>query len=324
MLPSILNGLRTSALAVAYTLPMLLLFTPVQIPSRFLWSGIAEHRNLADFVLLAACPALVWLVQTFWHPIGVLRNNQQGESIVSLSVGELWDATNGFSDRTLLGSGGFSAVHGTRGRLGSLSREGRCAVKRLNDSKAETHKSLRREIVLLGKCRHECLLPLLGYCLDSRALCLVYPLLEGGSLDERLHRPEDAIQRIASLQRVAASAVRPLGWRDRLRILRDAARALVYLHTRQPVSRRMPSCFRSFAHLLLVSTALSRSAASFRLLSHSFTFSRLLSGGAAPRRQAEQHPPRRPAQRQARGRPAGYRSARAFRWVSTQGLQPAE
>jgi hypothetical protein len=72
------------------------------------------------------------------------------------------------------------------------------------------------EIQLLGTatCRHEGLLPLLGYCLDRRAPCLVYPLLEGGDLEARLFRRKQL----------------PLTWWQRLHVVRAAARALHFLH----------------------------------------------------------------------------------------------
>jgi len=126
--------------------------------------------------------------------------------------------------------------YGTRGRLESLPREGRCAIKWLHSSTPATCKTLRDEIRLLSKCRHENLLPLLGYCLDSSSLCLVYPLMTGGNLDDRLHRSAEARERIALLRPAAAAGATTadlpaLTWRERLRVVRDATRALVYLHT---------------------------------------------------------------------------------------------
>jgi hypothetical protein len=64
----------------------------------------------------------------------------------------------------------------------------------------------------------------------------VYPLLPGGNLDDRLHRSADALERVARLQRAETHSVpqppgAPLGWRERLRICRDASRGLLYLHT---------------------------------------------------------------------------------------------
>ena len=40
-------------------------------------------------------------------------------------------------------------------------------------------------------CRHPHLLPLLGYCLDERALSLVYPLMAAGNLEELLELQGD-------------------------------------------------------------------------------------------------------------------------------------
>ena len=194
---------------------------------------------MSDFVLCALCVALIWLVQTYGPALlpiaGAVQPN--GSTIVALSVGELWDATGQFSENAILGRGGCGSVYGTRGRLGSLSREGRCAVKRLHAQQAhgKACAGLLNELRLLGKCRHENLLPLLGYCLDRRALCLVYPLMAGGNLEDRLGLTPDASRRLSLLQPQApqSAAEAPLTWRERLRILRDATRALAYLHQPQ-------------------------------------------------------------------------------------------
>lgn len=123
-------------------------------------------------------------------------------------------------------------------------------------------------------CRHPHLLPLLGYCLDERALSLVYPLMVAGNLEEllelrgdadatdeialmdlqrsdsavrrklllhrlRTERPNSPIGRLASHGRGSSApggqqwdAEAPsLGCWDRVRIVTEATRALVYLHT---------------------------------------------------------------------------------------------
>ena len=228
-MPQIIATLRTAALITGYGLPMLILVVPIQIPSRLLWSSLSDHRGAADLVLLLLCLALVGLAQ--WRPSSSVKD----DDIPSLPMAELFEATRGFHEGAELGRGGFGIVYGTRGGLPSLSRVGRCAVKRLHDGRPEALAGLRKEIGLLAKCRHENLCPLLGVCLDARALCLVYPMLTGGTLDDRLHhRSEAARRRIASLRPVGQHflpQIGPLGWRDRLRIVRDAARALLYLHT---------------------------------------------------------------------------------------------
>ena len=162
------------------------------------------------------------------------EQQRKDDDIPSLPMAELLRRRVA-SEGAELGRGGFGIVYGTRGGLPSLSRVGRCAVKRLHEGRPEALAGLRKEIGLLAKCRHENLCPLLGVCLDARALCLVYPMLTGGTLDDRLHhRSEAARRRIASLRPVGQHflpQIGPLGWRDRLRIVRDAARALLYLHT---------------------------------------------------------------------------------------------
>lgn len=236
--------LRTAALTVGYILPMLLIFAPVQIPARFLWSGIAEHRGLADTVLCMLCPALVWLAQ---HAFGPTDEGPRGQ-ILGVPLSELLEATLHFDETTKLGSGSSGEVFGARiGQLRSLPREGRFAVKRLRHSaRPATTASLHREIQLLGKCRHENLLPLVGYCIDQRAMCLVYPLCIGGNLDDRISRSPSALRRLDRLSapRSASPGHRdaaqqhhewaPLSFLERLRIIRDATRALIYLHEASP------------------------------------------------------------------------------------------
>ena len=81
---------------------------------------------------------------------------------------------------------------------------------------------------MLQECHHPHLLPLLGYCLDAASPCLVFPLMRGGSLADRLH-PERAS---ASLLRLGMEEPPPpLGYRETLRVLRQTTEALVYLHT---------------------------------------------------------------------------------------------
>ena len=91
---------------------------------------------------------------------------------------------------------------------------------------------------LLGTCSHKRLLPLLGFCLDPQAPCLVYPLQEGGSLEDRLFlgtvfdEPNGAAHAAARLARLAqlgfAAPPSPLTWDERLRAVLDVLKALVY------------------------------------------------------------------------------------------------
>ena len=78
------------------------------------------------------------------------------------------------------------------------------------------------------ECAHANALPLLGFCFDA-PLCLVSPLCRGGNLEDRLFDTPAARARLGMLGFTHDAPVLP--WTERLRILRDATRGLVYLHT---------------------------------------------------------------------------------------------
>jgi hypothetical protein len=81
---------------------------------------------------------------------------------------------------------------------------------------------------VLGACAHACLVPLLGFCVDPGCAALVYPLMGGGSLEDRL--APAAPGAAARLGALGLRDAAPLPWAGRLRALRDAARGLAYLH----------------------------------------------------------------------------------------------
>ena len=141
---------------------------------------------------------------------------------------ELEAATHGFVDASLLGQGGFGSVYRAEA-LPSLTTSGGFAVKRLATDSMQGGEQLRTEVQLLGACQHEALLPLVGFCLDPDAPCLVYPLMVGGNLEDRLTLTAEGNRRLAQLGlRLPPS---PLAWQARVRAARDVTRALAYLHT---------------------------------------------------------------------------------------------
>jgi hypothetical protein len=177
---------------------------------------------------------------------------------------ELQTATGDFAQ--VVGTGGFASVYRTEGALPSLPHHGPCAVKRLTTQAdaaggrgdgcggergngrgnrrgggrggrgcGGVAMEVLKEVRLLGRCTpHASLLPLLGYCLESsRQPCLVYPLCAGGTFEDRLLLSSAGFDRLAALG--WAELPSPLTWRQRLTILRDAARALAHLHAQQPV-----------------------------------------------------------------------------------------
>jgi serine/threonine protein kinase len=130
-----------------------------------------------------------------------------------------------------VGEGGFGVVY-RADALPSRPVLGPVAIKRLGADSQQGLNELMSEVQLLGTCRHEHLLPLLAFCYEGGVGCLVYPLMAGGSLEDRLVRDDDdASRRLASLLPAAGAARPPLTWQQRLRAVRDATRALVFLHT---------------------------------------------------------------------------------------------
>ena len=136
---------------------------------------------------------------------------------VQLRSAELMQATSMFDEGRVLGGGGFGRVFRVdAGMLTSVGRVGAIAVKKLDADSMQGVHELQNEIDLLALCRHENLLPLLGFCLEPTARCLVYPLMAGGNLEDAIMDPKEG---------------KPLKWKVRVRILRAACRALLYLHT---------------------------------------------------------------------------------------------
>ncbi|KAK8550130.1 hypothetical protein V6N13_118659 [Hibiscus sabdariffa] len=121
---------------------------------------------------------------------------------------ELQLATNNFSSKNLLGSGGFGNVY--KGKLGDSTL---VAVKRLKDLTGSFGESqFMTELEMISLAVHRNLLRLIGYCATSNERLLVYPYMSNGSVASRL-RGKPA-----------------LDWNTRKRIAIGAARALLYLH----------------------------------------------------------------------------------------------
>ncbi|XP_058729775.1 receptor-like serine/threonine-protein kinase NCRK [Vicia villosa] len=135
-------------------------------------------------------------------------------NIIQFSYGELESATDNFSATNLIGLGGSSYVY--RGRL----RDGNIvAVKRLKDQGGpEADSAFFKEIELISRLHHCHLVPLLGYCLESKGKhmqrLLVFEYLINGSLRDWL----DGV------------SGKYLDWTTRVTIAIGAARGLEYLH----------------------------------------------------------------------------------------------
>ncbi|CAL4944608.1 unnamed protein product [Urochloa decumbens] len=125
---------------------------------------------------------------------------------------DLHRATDGFTDKRLIGKGGSGEVY--RGVLPSCGTE--VAVKRVSDESTRGMKEFVAEVASMGRLRHRNLVPLLGYCRRKGELLLVYRYMPNGSLEKFLYDHQD--------NKVT------LGWDQRFRIIKDVAAGLLYLH----------------------------------------------------------------------------------------------
>ena len=128
------------------------------------------------------------------------------------SLRELQVATDNFSNKHILGRGGFGKVY--KGRLadGSL-----VAVKRLKEERTQGGElQFQTEVEMISMAVHRNLLRLRGFCMTPTERLLVYPYMANGS--------------VASCLRERQESQPPLGWPERKRIALGSARGLAYLH----------------------------------------------------------------------------------------------
>lgn len=121
---------------------------------------------------------------------------------------ELQIATDNFSNKKILGKGGFGNVY-----KGLLQDGTAVAVKRLKDgSTVGGERQFQTEVEMISLAVHRNLLRLYGFCMTATEKLLVYPYMSNGSVASRL------------------KAKPVLDWGIRKRIALGAARGLLYLH----------------------------------------------------------------------------------------------
>lgn len=94
---------------------------------------------------------------------------------------ELAQATDRFSEASLLGEGGFGRVY-----KGMLSSGKIIAVKVLREACRQGEKQFRSEIKTLSRIHHRHLVSLIGYCVFGVERLLVYPYIPNGTLEQHL------------------------------------------------------------------------------------------------------------------------------------------
>lgn len=130
--------------------------------------------------------------------------------VTRMNFRDLSKATENFSRSIIIGLGLMGTMY-----KATLPNGWFVAEKRMHDSRHfEEH--MVSELKTLGRLRHKNLLPLLGFCIESKERLLVYKYISNGNLFDWLHSVE-AQKKI-------------LEWPLRVKIAVGVARGLAWLH----------------------------------------------------------------------------------------------
>nr|QAS62477.1 somatic embryogenesis receptor kinase 1-like protein [Sedum alfredii] len=176
--------------------------------------------GIVTFFTIGGC-VMVWLIKR--KHLGYKRDifvDVAGEVDRRISFGQLrrfsWRelqlATDSFSEKNVLGQGGFGKVY-----KGILADNTKVAVKRLTDyERPGGDTAFQREVELISVAVHKNLLRLIGFCTTPTERLLVYPFMPNLSVAHCLReiKPGDKI----------------LAWATRKRVALGTARGLEYLH----------------------------------------------------------------------------------------------
>ncbi|XP_039125412.1 receptor like protein kinase S.2 [Dioscorea cayenensis subsp. rotundata] len=174
-------------------------------------TAVMNTTHLALFLHSKTSPASTQATTTNNNKKKVTDSNPR-----IFSYSELYIGSNGFSDKEILGSGGFGRVY----RAVLPSDNTVVAVKCVAGNRADRlEKTFAAELAAVAQLRHRNLVRLRGWCVHDEQLLLVYDYMPNRSLDRVLFTP------------VCSPSPAPvLSWERRKRIVAGLAAALFYLH----------------------------------------------------------------------------------------------
>ncbi|CAM0952907.1 unnamed protein product [Alopecurus aequalis] len=174
---------------------------------------VQAHMNILGAPSIIPAVILIVLAVLICRRLRKSREDDEWEikgGMPSFTYKDLAAATEGFSDRMLLGKGGFGRVY--KGVLPTTKQH--VAIKRVSPESKQGKKEFIAEIAILGHVRHRNLVQLLGYCRYKKELLLVYDYMPNGSLERYLYDKNTPT----------------LDWAQRFRIIKGIASSVVYLH----------------------------------------------------------------------------------------------
>uniref|UniRef100_A0A0D9XD59 non-specific serine/threonine protein kinase n=1 Tax=Leersia perrieri TaxID=77586 RepID=A0A0D9XD59_9ORYZ len=192
------------------------------------WNKRRRSKSLDQLNPWVYKPAELWQMKEQGPAAAALPPPAKKRSSCSMvfTLKEMEEATNMFSERNLIGKGGFGRVY--RGVL----RDGQIvAIKKMDlptAKQADGEREFRVEIDILSRLDHPNLVTLIGYCADGKHRFVVYEFMPKGNL-------QDILNGIGEVR---------LDWPVRLRIALGAARGLAYLHSTTAVG--VPVVHRDF------------------------------------------------------------------------------
>ncbi|KAJ4902340.1 Proline-rich receptor-like protein kinase PERK8 [Raphanus sativus] len=136
---------------------------------------------------------------------GMVNSNQRSW----FSYDELAQVTNGFSQKNLLGEGGFGCVY-----KGVLADGREVAVKQLKIGGSQGEREFKAEVEIISRVHHRHLVTLVGYCISEQHRLLVYDYVPNNTLHYHLHAPGRPV----------------MTWETRVKVAAGAARGIAYLH----------------------------------------------------------------------------------------------
>ncbi|THU67710.1 hypothetical protein C4D60_Mb05t27590 [Musa balbisiana] len=176
----------------------------------FLWLARRKRKKMSD--------SAAWERSSRLYP-------RPNTGSICFDIKELDKATASFSQRNLIGRGGFGVVY-----KGTLSDGSLVAVKKVLEGLDDSDEEFRNEVEIISHLRHRNLVPLRGCCIteedseEGKQRYLVYDYMPNGSLNDHIFGSSMGANGDSGRRRA------PLTWPQRKTIILDVAKGLVYLH----------------------------------------------------------------------------------------------